>query len=187
MSPSAEQSSQILKVAKDALDKLNIPFCLFLGTALGAYRDGTFCGGDTDDIDIAVDIKYFNRLEEIKQTLGIPVTLEWNPDGLCPEVSFKHKWSSDPRHYTKVDIFFITEIDGRMCWRFYLDETGSKFITKSFAKKHWDTWDMTDFFGEEYNIPGYIEEYLTANYGDWRTPIHRDKWNWQTDNLCVSV
>lgn len=184
----AEQSSQALKEFKEVLDKLEIPFCLFLGTALGAYRDGTYCPGDENDMDLAIDIKYFDRLDDIKREVSKQHKFEHNhdfinTDGISPEVSFIKMYSSKAGHYSKIDLFFISEINGKKCWRFYLNDDPQNTIDKYFDKKFWE-WEKITFFGEEYNIPGYTEEYLEANYGDWKTPIHRDNWDWKTDNKC---
>lgn len=191
MKPTAEQSAQALKEFKEKLDSLNIPFCLFLGTALGAYRDKTYCPGDEDDMDVAVDIKYYDRIEEIKEEFN--KDLNWQigrqyhaDDGIAPESCFSKIYSlDDPGYYSKVDIFFISDLDGKKCWRFHLDDSGNKNITKLFDKKHFENWDKIEFFGTEYNIPSFIEEYLECNYGDWRTPIHRDNWDWRTDNKAA--
>lgn len=185
MDTTALQSSQALKEFKQILDKLEIPFCLFLGTALGAYRDGTYCPGDENDMDLAIDIKYFNRLSDIKRDVGEQGIFEHNhdfinTDGISPEVSFvKHHDGC----YSRIDLFFISEVDGKKCWRFYLNDNPQQTIDKYFDKKFWEFEKIT-FFGEEYNIPGHTEDYLVANYGDWQTPIHRRDWDWKTDNKC---
>ena len=177
MSPTGQESASALKEAKDKLTELGIPFCLFLGTALGAYRDGDFCPGDTDDIDIAVGAEYYNRLPEIKEAFNDWVNYHnWSaPDGLCPESSFKKQKDG---YYIKVDIFFIDRINDKMAWRFYLGDDGKNNITKYFDKKHFEKFDKVVFYNEEYNIPGEIEDYLIDNYGNWKTPIHRRNWDW---------
>ena len=179
----ALQSAEILAKTKQILNGLEIPFCLFLGTSLGAYRDGTFCPGDEDDMDLAIDIKYYDRLDEIIEAFkGFEYLHNFlNDDGIAPEVSFRWWWKGC---YSKIDLFFISEQNEKKCWRFYLNDDPKDYITKYFDKKHWESWDKVTFFGEEYNIPGHIEEYLTSNYGDWKTPIHRKDWDWKTDNKC---
>lgn len=189
MVTTALQSSQALKEFKNILDKLEIPFCLFLGTALGAYRDGTYCPGDENDMDLAIDIKYFNRLDDIKKAVAEQGIFQHNhdfinTDGISPEISFVKRHGNEAGYYSKIDLFFISEVDGKMCWRFYLNDDPQETIDKFFDKKFWNEWQKINFFGEEYNIPGNIEEYLVANYGDWKTPIHRKDWDWKTDNLC---
>lgn len=172
----------ILKEAKAILDDLQIPFCLFLGTALWAYRDWVSCPWDDDDVDLAVDAGYYKMLEEIKSSftsLGFSFIHGFlNKDWISPEVSFK-------KDGVKIDIFFLSDLDGKKCWRFYLNEKSEECITKFVDKKHFETFDRAKFYWEEYNIPGLIEEYLEANYWDWKTPIHRDNWVWYRDNKSV--
>lgn len=192
MATTAQQSSQALKEFKTVLDGLNIPFCLFLGTALGAYRDGTYCPGDENDMDLAIDIKYFDKLRDIKKAVSDQAIFTHNhdfinKDGIAPEISFVKRHSNEVGHYSKVDLFFISELDGKKCWRFYLNDNSEDTITKFFNKKHFETFSKITFFGVEYNIPAHIEEYLTANYGDWKTPIHRDNWLWHRDNQCEEI
>jgi len=185
MQPTSEQSAETLRTAKVALDSIGIPFCLFLGTSLGAYRDHDFCPGDTDDTDIAVDITYFKRAEEIIRTMnafGFDLEHQYlAEDGIAPEFAFVQYHDNGSR--TKVDIFFITEVGGKMTWRFYLDGIGRSYQTRLIDKKYFKSYDKVEFFGTEYNVPHPIEEYLEANYGeDWKTPIHRGNWNWHEDN-----
>jgi len=173
-----------LREGADILNELGIPFCLFLGTSLGAYRDGKPCPGDEDDIDLAIDESYYVRIEEIKSVF---TSRGWqnvhnflNKDKISPESSFK-------KDGVKLDLFFLSDFDGNKCWRFYLNEKSEECITKFVDKKHFKTYDRASFLGDEYNIPGCIEEYLTTNYGDWRTPIHRDNWVWYRDNKSVEA
>lgn len=185
----AEQSSQVLSYFKDLMDWLEIPFCLFLGTALWAYRDWAFCPWDEDDMDVAVDIKYFNRVDDIKKAIVEQSQLTHvhdfiAQDGIAPEISFskRHNKQGD---YTKIDIFFISGEKDKNLFRFYLNDNAETHLNKYFDKKHWDTWDRVTFFWVEYNVPGDIEGYLESNYWkNWRTPIHRKDWSWSKDNLC---
>lgn len=185
MQPTSHQSAETLKDAKLALESIGVPFCLFLGTALGAYRDHDFCPGDTDDTDIAVDISYFKRAEEIISAMtGYRFDLEHQylpKDNISPEFAFVQHHEDGTK--TKVDIFFITPVDDKMSWRFYLDGAGHTYQTRLIDLKYFDRFDTVEFFGTTYNVPGPIEEYLAANYGEnWKTPIHRDNWVWHQDN-----
>jgi len=182
MATTPEQSEGVLKEAKKILDDLEIPFCLFLGTALGAYRDGKFCPGDEDDIDFAIDIKYYERIEEIKEAFkDFENPHHWQPDdGKCPEIAFVRRWKGND--YSKVDLFFITEINGKAAWKFYPHSDPNVATTKLIDKKHFEKFDEVEFYGEKFNIPGYIEEYLETNYGDWKTPIHRKQFSWMANN-----
>jgi len=172
-----------LAEASSLLDLLGIDHFLFLGTALGAYRDHDFCPGDIDDIDVGVDIMYYRPAEIIKvfTDAGFECEHHWNyPDEIAPEMSFVRKYEG---WRSKVDLFFVTPtVDGEnMQWRFYADPVQTRFISSRFFKH----FDKVEFYGTSYNIPGPIEEYLAVNYGaNWKTPIHRDNWDWERDNKC---
>jgi len=178
-----EQSANFLKEAKRLLDGLEIPFCLFLGTALGAYRDKKFCDGDEDDIDLAIEGKYYSRIEEIKEAFkNYNNSHHWKPDdGNCQEISFE---IGGGKNRTKIDIFFISEIDGKAAWKFYPHDNPNQAVTKVIDKKFIEKFDKIMFYGEEFNIPSDIEGYLKANYGDWKTPLHRRVFTWQNNNDC---
>jgi len=178
-----EISANNLKEAKGALERLGIPFCLFLGTALGAYRDHDFCPGDIDDIDIAIHkSSYIRFLEIIKAFEDIGFKFEHHfvmPDFIAPELSFTKEVDG---HTYKIDIFFITPYKGKMAWRFYTVDFQGNFQTRM-VDDFFQNFDKVEFYGEEYSIPGPIEKYLEENYGpNWRTPIHRDNWDWTKDN-----
>ena len=42
--------------------------------------------------------------------------------------------------------------------------------------KYTKEFDKIKFLDEEFNIPKYIDEYLTIMYGDWRTPCKKHSW-----------
>ena len=178
----------MLKEFKGILDKLNIPFMLFCGTALGAYRDGAFCPGDEDDIDVAIDIKYYDKLQEMKKAMShFQIGHSWlAKDGLCPEISFI-KLHEDSCH-TKIDVFFLSKIDDQMCWRFYRCHNPENHTTKGLNMDYMDNLQEIEFYGETYNILDDIEGYLKDNYGEnWRTPIHRKDFVWMTGNKAKTI
>ncbi len=178
-----EESIENLKVAKRILDDLGIPFFLFLGTALGAYRDNNFCGGDEDDIDLAVLSDHHHRLPEIREKFEAAGFLSHEYDdsrAVSPEVMFKKQHEG---WHTKVDIFFVVPKDGeKVVWSFYCPAQNKVLQRNYFLRP-----TQTVFLGEYVNLPSPIEDYLAENYGDWKTPIHRDNWSWQTDNKCPKI
>ena len=181
----AEQSASALQRFKIVMDALEIPFCLFLGTALGAYRDQAFCPGDEDDMDVAVDIKYFPMLDKIIGNLCNPNLFQQHKDYIaddkvCPEIAFSMVYPG--QNYSKIDIFFTQEINGQTAWRFYPVHDLNVNVTKLIDKRFLKTQDKIKFFGTEYNIPSHIEEYLAVNYGDWETPINRLNFCWTYGN-----
>ena len=174
-------ASDNLAQAKEILDGLNIPFCLFLGTALGAYRDHDFCEDDVDDIDIGVRVDYFSRIEEIKKAFEDNGFREHHrfehPKGIGPEEAFIKEYEG---WHSKIDIFFYTLYKGKIAWVFYSDTMQIRTVSDYFAD-----YDKVEFYGVEYNIPSPIESYLKENYGEnWKTPIPRRNWVWDKDNKC---
>ncbi len=65
ISSTLKQAIKNLKDCKAIFDELRIPFCLWGGTMLGAYRDGNFIPKDEDDTDIRMDEKYSSYEKEI--------------------------------------------------------------------------------------------------------------------------
>jgi hypothetical protein len=183
--PDKQIAAANLAQTKAILDSIGVPFFLFLGTALGAYRDQDFCVGDIDDIDIGVRVEHFiPQYAEIKNRMieaGYEVEHMWNPeDGIAPEVSFIKKYDG---WRSKIDIFFVTPTIDRenMQWRFYADPIQTRFV----STKYFADFKKVRFYGVDYYVPAPIEEYLEANYGkNWQTPIPRTEWNWETDNKC---
>lgn len=189
-----ELSLEYIRKAKEALDSIGVPFCLFLGSVLGPYRDHDFCPGDIDDIDFGIDKKYYSRLQEITDAMdkvGLKFTSNYTlKDEFAPEVCYvkvhevadKNDCSKDI--YTKVDLFFYETVDDKVVWRFYLNHEP---ITKAVSGKYFGEFGKLEFAGVEFNIPSPVEDYLKENYGDWRTPIHRDNWKWWLDNKCQTI
>jgi phosphorylcholine metabolism protein LicD len=171
LSEHKEKSLEVLKLTLGVFEKLEIPVTYFLGTALGFYRDNDFCPGDVDDIDLAVDKKYFDRLEDLTREMnnvGISAGYRYiHEDEKCPEICFQVQHGNETE-YTKVDIFFIED----NCWRFYFDHDTMEHQTRKLSKNY--------FTGHKFPEP--IEEYLTENYGDWKTPISRENFTWHLDN-----
>lgn len=136
-------TSKVLQEAKMLLDNLAIPFCLFLGTALGAYRDGHACPGDEDDVDLAIDYSYYDRKESIKLAFnihGFDLVHDFvNKDNISPELSFK-------KEGVKIDLFFLSDLNGQKCWRFYLNDKSEESITKYVDKKHFESFDKAFFY-----------------------------------------
>lgn len=177
-----EESIKNLGIAKRILESLDVPFCLFLGTALGAYRDGDFCPGDEDDIDLAVDISDLSKgmkIIEAFESEGFVFKRYDAPNAMAPEFAFIKEHAG---WHTKVDIFFLVPIGDSVVWTFYSQPAQNRSVYNFFRE-----FDTVEFHGMRLNCPSPIEEYLEANYGDWKTPIHRKHWQWDKDNKCPQV
>lgn len=178
-----------LATAKSILDELKVSFCLFLGTALGAYRDHDFCPGDIDDTDLAVlptgDLQP-ERIIAAFEEAGFSLYNFWNPeDGKAREISF---YKVKDGHNYKVDLFLLSVVEmDKLSWRFFFNKEATEYDTKLIDLKYFQVLGEVEFYGVDYPVPAPIEDYLKANYGDWKTPIHRDNWDWKKDNQCLTM
>lgn len=156
------KAKQCLEEFKKVCEDSKIKFCLWYGTALGAYRDKTFIQGD-HDIDILIILKK-QSYEEILDTLTEELCkFGWeelwiHPEGQC--------------HYFKdgilIDVWFM-----RKDKQAYIPLTryGSKNIhakeIDSWDRKHFGRLDEIEFMDSVYPIPAYIEECLSRRYDAW--------------------
>lgn len=174
-----EESIVNLAAAKKILDGLGIPFHLFLGTALGAFRDGDFCPGDEDDIDIAVHCDHYEQKDSIIEAFK-RAGFEWHeynaPNSISPEICFQKKHEG---WHTKVDIFFIVPRGKNVIFTFYTPEAQNRQV----PLEHFLSAHRVVFHGVACNVPFRPSLYMERNYGPgWKTPIHRKNWQYDKDN-----
>jgi len=185
-----ETTANCLKEAKDLLDNLGFKFYLTLGTALGAYRDHDFCPGDIDDIDLCVDYEHYPREEEMKDKFlenGWTLKAKWEAsDKISTEYSFYKQFDG---FRAKVDLWFFTPNPNNpeeLLFRMY--RTNTEYNTYAVPKRFYEKTKEIDFYGTKYLIPEDIEGYLEYNYGPgWKTPIHRDNWDYYDSNKSKKV
>lgn len=182
-------SAESLKEAKGILEKCEVPYWLTLGTCLGAYRDGDFCKGDYDDIDIGIHSDYYYKIGEITREFEMAGWHNWHnfidQDGIAPEHSFLNDKNQEFRN--KIDIFFYTKVDkNNMVFRLW---KGQRKNTQANPRKCFeDKLGEVIFYGEKYPIPAHIEDYLVCNYGkDWSIPITREHWDYFNDNKSKKI
>ena len=156
------------KDVKKVLDDLHIPFFLSNGTLLGCIREKDLIPHDSD-IDLGIFIEDLDNKEDLIKgkllDLGFHLFGEYGTKDNGYELSFKRK--------AKIDLFF-----------YYHDENGdtmSVYGTRPQTKYVYPRINpliTTEFLGELVFIPYDFEAYLTAQYGDWRTPV--TEWNYET-------
>lgn len=155
--------------AKNLLDKLQIPFYLCTGTALGFNREGTFIPHDYD-IDIAVDAAHFKPeiITEFLESGKFSKSAFRKIKDHYVELSFNHNSSN-----IRIDIF-ITYLDGdnpfNVLWDFnrnYSTGDGNPILMYYTGPHQFIT---INYKGATFLSPD--EEYLRQTYGDtWKTPI----------------
>ena len=157
----------ILKKAKTALDRLNIPFFLSSGTLLGYYRENKFIDHDYDiDIGIYAEDYRDQIISEMKKegliyyrTLGDPI------NGM--EMSFRLPYTRLGR-LAKLDLFLHYQSNDKIYWFAFAQWRKNKKIKyqiNNFQLKE------INFMNLNVNVPYPTEKYLEEHYGkDWRIP-----------------
>jgi phosphorylcholine metabolism protein LicD len=173
-----------LLIIKRILDTLHIVSWLDCGTALGAYRENSFISHDID-IDIGVFGEDDAHIPKIVDALNKEkldyLHVKEHPCG-------KGKQISGIINGVPFDIYFFY-LKGKERCRLFFDESngGVKYIPCIFPSYLFDNLSEIDFmdYGVMFNLPNPTDEYLTLNYGDWRTP--QKNFHWQTDFKCMDM
>ena len=148
----------------DILNRHNIKYFLFCGTALGAHREKKFIEHD-HDIDIAI----FDGEETFKKIINIMKK--------CPNFSYSHQFpkKSSIDNITEVtfnhnvtninvDIFMVYKINNTYTHYTYTSLCDLKPKRRCvFENKPFKIIDI-NFLGRQYKIPD--KSFLTSNYGD---------------------
>ncbi|ADD40601.1 LicD family protein [Stackebrandtia nassauensis] len=136
-----------------ALDGAGVPYFIAAGTALGLERQGRPLSAD-NDIDVGVFEEDFDQDALIKLFAKNP---RFDFDVVHPhtkKVGLKHRGGSP------IDIFRFYR-DGDKMWH---DAVFVRWGNSPFEIKR------REFEGLNLPLPATIDNYLTENYGDWRTP-----------------
>jgi hypothetical protein len=175
---SPDQAYANLCELRGILDGLGVHFWLDGGTLLGVWRDGDFCDGDHDDIDLSVwagDVWKIPDLIDQAKAAGFRLYHHWQGDPRAPgqaqEVAFE-------RDGLKVDVFFF-EVKRDVAWHLIYRKhpdgvyygtpvVAPLFLLSSFVPVSWRD--------AMWQVPANADGYLAWRYGDWRTPVHRDEW-----------
>jgi hypothetical protein len=145
------------------LEAHDIFFWLDFGTLLGAYREGTFIYGD-DDVDLSLWSTDYWKIKKIIDLSGWKYKSIWRK-----EITIYHE--SNPDFH--IDLFFYDN-DGKNCNAYvYLENKITKDInveSKMFIPKELlEDFKTIKFYDHVFNIPRKTSDYLTWNYGDWKS------------------
>jgi len=199
-----DDAIRLLKIVTDILDKYQIDYYLDFGTLIGAVREKSLIPWD-DDIDISLLNKEdFSKipkvLEEIRKKYRLRTYLYTFKEALerrkrkgkplyCNNISFanmndyqiakvrNNKFLIFGRGNSCIDIFFKYEHDGKLWWMAYGQENNVPL--EVFSK---DLIEI-DFCGIRCKILKEYDRYLTAKYGDWKTP--KENWSHEKDDYSV--
>jgi len=147
-----------LEEMKEVLDRNNIPFFLFCGTALGAYREKAFIQHDPD-IDLGVlgdDILKVKNIEDKRFRVDKMFPSEEN----ATEIAFVSN-----RYKVKIDIFQAIETPKGLEHYSYLGLCDDKPNGRCTFLNDFE-FEKIDFLGKQYTAPGKV--FLNTHYGnDW--------------------
>lgn len=176
LKPLPPHSHHFLQQCCEILEKAGIAYRLTDGTVLGLYRQGAFIEHDNDiDIDVfrcsQKDIHSVIKLfEENSLTLGRIAIY----NGIIQQVIF---FDSSSRVF---DMLFWYEKKGE-CVNY--SERG---YVRTQALQSFLNLDSIEFKDKVYPIPGNIEDWLVARYGeDWRVPkTYKGDWKEECFDLA---
>ena len=142
-----------LKLLFEIFSELEIEFVLMYGTLLGAIRDNGFIEHD-EDVDIALEIRYFDRF---KKSL-----FKLRDKGFELIRIDDRGFASIMKNGEYIDLYFFTEINDN-----YSVCCGN-YIFSEFLKNKIEY----SLYGQNYKIPALFEKFFLVEYGeDWNVPI----------------
>lgn len=158
------QAIDNLDTARRILDDLKIPYFLSNGTLLGCIRDGDLIPHDSD-IDLGIMIEDYKP-----EILDAFLAKGFGLHGIFGTIENGYEISL--RRGVKLDLFFYYKEGDKRTMSVFSGQQ-IKYVYPDFKTIPWT------FLGEPVRIPENYEEYLTAQYGDWRTPV--EVWNYAKD------
>lgn len=178
------QRKQLLD-AIDVLDRHQIVYHLEGGTLLGIVRDGDLLPWD-HDTDISIVQSSYGAMSAVLRdlrSLGWRITERYvgreehfaRPSDVRL-IKVKDRFLRWISGINTLDIFIKFIHDGRAYW--IADDN-----VMAVAADHYDGYEELTWEGRLVKVPLRYEDYLTAKYGDWRTPVKE----WHCDNEATIV
>ncbi len=180
------QATRNLAEFAAAANRFDLDWALLDGTLLGAIRDGDFCEGDEDDIDIGIQDEDFDRL--------LMVTSLLEPAGFRVGDRFIHKGRIEgvklhrgPSHFDLIRVNHHK--NGEECYNLGRrpGPDGLQVLAFVYPEVHHSRTSEMVFKGIPVRVPYRAEDLLTCRYGDWKTPIPRDQFDWFNQSNRSSI
>ena len=144
----------------EIFEKNKIDFFIQAGTVLGARRENDFIKWDWDVEFGIFEKEFISNYELIKSEL------------LKKDFKIFHeiKSSKDGKIDVWKDFEPKTTLYEILCWHYDSKKDSFYRWNINIPGKFFKTKNTIEFFGKELNCPGPVEEYLTYQYGNWKTP-----------------
>ena len=158
--------------------EIGMKFVLMDGTLLGAVRDGDFCPGDEDDLDVGVMDADYHLTSELARRME-PIGFErYKPFAIRGKI----EGFGLRRGGSHFDVMRINRHPTRPeCYNFGRMRDGRNFAFV-YPSRHFDDLESIVFHGVTCPIPADSPGFLAVKYGDWKTPIDRPGYVWFEDS-----
>ena len=169
---------QVLKEARDVLNKINCPYFLMGGTLLGFIRENDFIGHDSD-MDIGIFINDWSpKIVEAFHAAGFQWVSKMGTNELGLEYRFE-------KNNIQLDIFFwYKEADYFWYAAWWKSNNPTNIIKLKFDKFEIRERGYAKNGIDEFNIPSNYAHWLEQIYGtDWR--VSKPDWHWCTS--CQNI
>jgi len=167
-----DYSIECLKLITNEFDENNIPYWLEFGTLLGSYRNSTLINYDYD-MDIGVEIKYFDKVKNILEYAILNGKFEKLPfakwiDKKIYQIKFKKSEDLDPLW---LDIYFFDRKDNFLYSTFLTNDKNLKCKINSYQGETLETIKLGNYY---FKCPCDVPKFLKIRYGyDFMIPQQR--------------
>lgn len=183
-----EKSLRMLKEITRTLEKFNVEYQLDAGTLLGVVRENRLLPWDTD-MDIWVKSEEQDKLLRALKSIfwqGFRVRLRYQPiddvplkKGDLKVVKIRNRKFGFLKGDALLDIFIKYRHDDRYFW----SEGEQSYVKKSVSAELCQASKIITFEGKSFYVPLHDKEYLTARYGDWKTPVK--EWHFAKNDQAI--
>lgn len=184
----AIRAEKMLAYIAKIFSEHSIPYCIDGGTLLGIIRENRLLPWD-NDMDFYINTCHQSSLKTALRKLawsGYKIRYRYAKKDMGPIKAGdlrlikikRRKWLFQDA--IVIDIFVKHHNHGRAYW---LVGDKEKTVLKSVDEKFYLAFDFTEFKNMQLPIPTQVEDYLTARYGDWRTPVK--EWNFLKDDRAI--
>lgn len=177
-----KKAMKLLFYVKKVFDRNGLPFWLDSGTLLGFYRDDRLIPY-SKKLTIGISSDYLQQIIALRSDF-LPwyrLRLKYDKSG--------YDWIDG--NVTKISIEPILDISQRnLCLDINLKFKKGKYTRwvselacKQVLSEHFSNLESHSFAGATFQIPGSVEKYLTARYGNWRQVV--DRWDTNSDDGSI--